>query len=76
MSATTITRNAPAAALIAQLGLWLIRASRTLDAWLAARAKARDDSLALEAMSERELRDIGIDPGRVRSAEWSRDWPL
>ncbi len=71
----TIMRNAPAA-FMAGLGLWLIRSSRTLDAWLAARAKARDDSFVLEAMSERELRDIGIDPGRVRAAEWTRDWPL
>ncbi|MFO1311138.1 MAG: hypothetical protein U1F41_03635 [Burkholderiales bacterium] len=75
MSAT-LARNAPAAALIAGLGLWLVRTSRTLDAWLASRAKARDDSLALESMSERELRDIGIDPGRIRPAEWTRDWPL
>ncbi|MFO1303280.1 MAG: hypothetical protein U1F54_06080 [Burkholderiales bacterium] len=70
----TVTRHAPAAAIVAQLGLWLVRSSRVLDAWLASRAKGRDDSLALEAMSERELRDIGIDPARIRPADWSRDW--
>lgn len=71
----TIARTAPAA-FMAGLGLWLIRTSRTLDAWLARRAKSRDDSAALDAMSERELRDIGLDPARARPAEWTRDWRL
>lgn len=71
----TITRTAPAA-FMAVLGLWLIRTSRSLDAWLARRAKSRDDSAALEAMSARELRDIGIDPGRIHSVEWTRDWSI
>jgi hypothetical protein len=39
-----------------------------LDAWLAARAKSIADSEALAAMSERELRDIGLDPARIHGA--------
>jgi len=70
-----ITRNVPAA-FMSSLSGWLARSGQRMDAWLAARAKARDDSLLLEAMSDRELRDIGIDPGRVHSAPWTRDWPI
>jgi len=56
----------------------LRRAGERLDAWFAARAKARADSIALLAMSERELKDIGIDPGRigVGPETWRRDWPV
>lgn len=69
-----ITRNVPAAFMSALCG-WLARSAQRMDAWLVARAKARDDSLLLDAMSERELRDIGIDPARVHPAPWTRDWP-
>lgn len=54
----------------------LRRTAERLDAWFAARAKARADSVALLAMSERELRDIGIDPARIGAdpQAWRRDW--
>jgi uncharacterized protein YjiS (DUF1127 family) len=48
--------------------------AKRLDDWLAARAKSIDDHNALGAMSERELRDIGIDPARVHGQPWLRDW--
>ena len=49
--------------------------AQRLDAWLAERAKSADDRSALQAMSERELRDIGVDPARVRGPEHClRDW--
>lgn len=70
-----ISRNIPAGFMSALSG-WLTRSAQRMDDWLAARAKARDDSLALEAMSDRELRDIGLDPGRVHPAPWTRDWPI
>jgi uncharacterized protein YjiS (DUF1127 family) len=70
-----ITRSIPAA-FMSGLGGWLTRSAQRMDDWLAARAKARDDLLTLEAMSDRELRDIGIDPGRVHSAPRTRDWPI
>jgi uncharacterized protein YjiS (DUF1127 family) len=59
--------------------LWKARtrlhwAARALDTWLGARAKSREDALALELMSDRELRDIGLDPGRINNARWERDW--
>jgi uncharacterized protein YjiS (DUF1127 family) len=50
-----------------------------LDAWLLARHQAAADDQALEAMSERELRDIGIDPARVHGSAqraWARDWAV
>jgi hypothetical protein len=56
---------------------WLRASAQRLDGWLAAREKAASDADALCAMSERELRDIGIDPGRNRGAAgdaWARDW--
>jgi uncharacterized protein YjiS (DUF1127 family) len=68
-------RYAPAAFLW-KAGTWLQLAARALDIWLAARAKSRDDALALESMSDRELRDIGLDPGRINNARWERDWRL
>ena len=54
----------------------LHRSAQRLDAWLAARAKSSDDRDALRAMSERELRDIGLDPARVHgpAEPWLRDW--
>ncbi len=54
------------------------RIGERLDAWLRARAKARDDSVALLAMSERELKDIGIDPARIGVGPdtWRRDWTV
>ncbi len=60
-----VARHAPAAAL-ALAGDALHGVARRLDAWLAARARSIEDSRALAAMSERELRDIGLDPARVR----------
>ena len=53
----------------------LLASSERLEAWLRARAKSDDDSLALGAMSERELRDIGIDPVRLGTMpdRWTRD---
>jgi uncharacterized protein YjiS (DUF1127 family) len=65
----------PSALVVWKAGQWLQWAARRMDAWLAARAKARDDAQCLQAMSERELRDIGIDPARVR-APWTGDWTL
>jgi hypothetical protein len=47
-----------------------------MDAWLAARAKAREDAYSREAMSDRELLDIGIDPARIRPAPWTKDWTI
>jgi uncharacterized protein YjiS (DUF1127 family) len=64
------------ALLIFRTGAWLQRAARRMDAWLGARAKSRADALALEAMTDRELRDIGIDPARVHPMPWTRDWPI
>ena len=57
-------RHAPAAA-IAFAGDALHGLARRLAAWLAARAKSIADSEALMAMSERELRDIGLDPASI-----------
>jgi uncharacterized protein YjiS (DUF1127 family) len=68
-------RYAPAA-LLWKAGTWLHRAARALDTWLAARAKSREDAQALESMSDRELRDIGLDPGRINNVRWERDWRL
>ena len=59
-----IARHAPAA-VVAIAGDALLAVARRLDAWLAARARAIDDSEALAAMSARELRDIGLDPARI-----------
>jgi uncharacterized protein YjiS (DUF1127 family) len=46
--------------------------------WLAVRARKARDRAALAQMSERELRDIGVDPGLldyVASGAWRRDVP-
>jgi uncharacterized protein YjiS (DUF1127 family) len=67
--------HAPAV-VIFRAGTWLRLAARRIDAWLGARTRARADSLALEGMTDRELRDIGIDPARVQPLPWNRDWPL
>lgn len=88
MTAFTVPRAAirhPMAAGVLHLAQWLAgaavalgRIGLQLDGWFAAQAKARDDSTALQAMSERELRDIGLDPARVglQPAAWNRDWPV
>jgi uncharacterized protein YjiS (DUF1127 family) len=68
-------RHVPAA-LVFRAGTWLQRSARRMDAWLAARGKAREDSGSLDAMSDRELRDIGIDPARTHPAPWTRDWTV
>lgn len=68
-------RYAPAV-VVWKAGHWLLRAARRLDAWLAARAKARDDARCLQAMSDRELLDIGIDPARIHPAPGARDWTI
>ena len=55
----------------------LRRSARRLDAWTLARDKAAADRNALLAMSERELRDIGIDASQIRAVtndHWVRDW--
>jgi uncharacterized protein YjiS (DUF1127 family) len=69
-------RRYASAAFLWKAGTWLHGSARALDSWLAARAKAHDDAHALEAMSERELRDIGLDPGRINNAQWPRDWQV
>lgn len=56
---------------------WLGAIAQRLDARLAARDRAAADAAALCAMSERELRDIGIDRGfigRAAGDAWARDW--
>ena len=66
-------RYAPTLA-VWRAGHWLQRAARRMDAWLAVRAKARDDARCLQAMSERELLDIGIHPAHIQPAASARDW--
>ncbi len=75
----------PLAAGVMRLAHWLGQSARVLrrtgmhlDAWFAARAKARVDSALLQGMGERELRDIGLDPAclGVRGDAWTRDWPM
>lgn len=81
---TCPVRHPAAAALVHLAGslsaaAGVLRSSaRRLDAYFGARAKAQDDSLALIAMSERELRDIGIDPVRLGTLpdRWTRDWSV
>jgi uncharacterized protein YjiS (DUF1127 family) len=49
-----------------------------LDAWLGARKRADEDRQALDAMSDRELKDIGIPRASVSpaaSGAWMRDMP-
>lgn len=58
---------------------WLRAGAKRLDAWLAARDRAASDADALCAMSERELRDIGLGPtriGRAPAEGWARDWSV
>ena len=66
------------AALVVRAADILYATAQRLDGWLASRAKATDDNLALQAMSERELRDIGIDPARVHGGVPIRlnDWAV
>jgi uncharacterized protein YjiS (DUF1127 family) len=55
------------------------RNAQRLNAWTLARDKAADDHYALLAMSERELRDIGIDASQIRAVtkgDWVRDWAV
>ena len=47
----------------AQIGCSVRR--QRIDAWLASRAKGARRRAVAEAMSDRELRDIGIDPARI-----------
>ena len=68
-------RHAPAV-VVWKAGVLLQRTARRLDAWLAARSKAREDAQSLEAMTDRELRDIGIDPARIHPAPWAKDWTV
>ena len=55
----------------------LHRAAERIDQWLVARANAREDREALRAMSEHELRDIGLRATHVdgRSIRTLGDWP-
>jgi uncharacterized protein YjiS (DUF1127 family) len=74
----------PAVAWMASLGRTLqsgatgVRAAAMrLDAWLATRARRTDDLAALDAMSDRELRDIGLPArGTALVPDWSRELPL
>lgn len=52
--------------------------ARRFAAWLAHRKRAADDFDTLARMSERELHDIGISRGSLRTiatAAWTRDDP-
>ncbi|MDH5285141.1 MAG: DUF1127 domain-containing protein [Betaproteobacteria bacterium] len=52
--------------------------ARSLGDWLAFRARSVRDRAALAEMSERELRDIGVDRGLLdyaASGAWHRDVP-
>ncbi|HTP97832.1 MAG TPA: DUF1127 domain-containing protein [Casimicrobiaceae bacterium] len=74
----------PATAWMASLGQTLqsgatgVRSvAMRLDAWLATRARRGDDLAALAAMSDRELRDIGLPArGMELVPDWSRNLPL
>jgi uncharacterized protein YjiS (DUF1127 family) len=59
-----VARHAPAAAIVLAADA-LYRAAQRIDEWLAARAQSAADSAALAAMSEGELRDIGLHPARI-----------
>lgn len=81
MDASLTNRSAPGALLILARGLvaaagTLHAIARALDAWLAARDKAREDRATLAAMSERELADIGLSAGyrgEPVNARWTGD---
>jgi uncharacterized protein YjiS (DUF1127 family) len=50
--------------------------ARRVDAWLALRKRAADDLDALAAMSERELRDIGVSRASIHAIAadaWTRE---
>ena len=72
---TYALRHAPAL-FIFKAGHSLQRWARRMDVWLAARARAREDAQSLEAMTDRELLDIGIDPARVHPMPWAKDWTI
>lgn len=58
---------------------WLRAVARRLSSWLARRDKLSDDDRVLEAMSARELRDIGLDPSRACSETadgWITTWRM
>lgn len=76
MTTTAVSTNLPVTALLGlsaflRVGALRIRAAaRALDGWLARRAATRAAHEALHAMTERELRDVGlnrydIERGRV-----------
>jgi len=75
----------PSAVLLAAIGSGLQAAARVvhgvasrLDRWLIGRQRAAADRTALAAMSERELRDIGIGHASIDAVarlEWVRDFP-
>ena len=53
--------------------------AQRLEAWTLARDKAAADRNALLAMSDRELRDIGIDASQIHVVtrdDWVRDWSV
>jgi len=63
----------PEAAILYGLGTVLVagargvrRAAHRLDAWLEARRHSADARAALSEMSDRELRDIGLDRADIR----------
>ena len=56
-----------AAELMFALGRRLVQAARRLDAWLEERRVRRAARVQLDAMSERELRDIGLSRADVDS---------
>ena len=61
-----------------QSGVTGVRSAATrLEAWLAHRARRAEDLAALDAMSDRELRDIGLPArGTAPLPDWSRELPL
>jgi uncharacterized protein YjiS (DUF1127 family) len=79
----TYTAQHPFAALLAWSGrvlhaaaVGLHAAAARVDAWIARRRRAEEDLDALSAMSERELRDIGIGRGNVDAIarmQWTRE---
>lgn len=71
-SSTAILIHAVAAALEAVARV-LEAAALRLDAWREARRRAVQARIDLAAMSERELRDIGLDRGQVDAV--AEGWP-
>ncbi len=69
--------RAPPSALIDAMNA-LRRVAQSIDAWLDARERAAADRDLLARMSDRELKDIGIDRGSasaVAEGAWKRDYP-